>query len=295
MARFLTAHRYRVQFDLSGSVDCIILVDPRVGDAVRFGVEEIQDYKSSHRGVCCLHRVNECDQRKGTHEMDEQLEQANQVADVTVVISQWLLDYHASRWFDKQRHHQVIYNGADPAIFHPIGSSAYIPGKTFRLVTHHWSSNWLKGFNIYQEIDHLIAERQLPDVELWVIGRWPEEIKWRAAKTCGPTQGGALANLLRQCHAYVTASQWEPGGMHHVEGAQCGLPVVYHEDGGGIVESASRYGVSFRDSVKPAILTARERLGPLRAAVLQNAPSGDQMCVDYLRVIQRLICEKEPR
>ena len=103
-----------------------------------------------------------------------------------------------------------------------------------------------------------------------MIGRWPAAIEWRAARTFPPTTGTELADLLRQCHLYVTASRWEPGGMHHVEGAQCGLPVLYHEDGGGIVEAASRYGIGFRDDVAGAIGAARERYPELRRRVLDR-------------------------
>jgi len=93
---------------------------------------------------------------------------------------------------------------------------------------------------------------------------------------------------LRQCHVYLTASRWEPGGMHHVEGAQCGLPVLYHEDGGGIVELASRYGIGYRDDVVDAIEDMRRRYPELRRRVLEQPPSGVAMCNAYRRVLERL-------
>jgi hypothetical protein len=77
--------------------------------------------------------------------------------------------------------------------------------------------------------------------------------------------------------------------MHHVEGAQCGLPVLYHEDGGGIVETASRYGIGYRDDVQGAIVAARSRYAELRAEVLELAPSGDAMCARYRAALQRLL------
>ena len=172
---------------------------------------------------------------------------------------------------------------------HPRGGDVYSAGKKFRIVTHHWSDNWNKGFAIYEKLDRLIAAGDLPDVEFWVIGRWPKELKWRAAKTFRPTFGAALAKLLRQCHIYITASLWEPCGMHHIEGAQCGLPVLYHENGGGIVEAAKRYGEVFQDdNVKQVVLDARENYEALRANVLQYLPSGEQMCGEYTRIIQQV-------
>lgn len=292
LIRFLASHDFRVSFDLNSAVDLIILVDPRLGGLVKFGPEEIKTYKEVYPRTLCLHRINECDKRKNTREMDTLLQEANQVADFTVFISEWLLKYHAERWFDKKKPHCVIYNGADPAIFHPMRSDVYSSDKPLRLVTHHWSDNWNKGFEVYQELDRLIADGELAHTEFWVIGRWPKEIHWKKAKKFGPTRGKSLANLLRQCHLYVTASLWEPGGMHHIEGAQCGLPVIYHEDGGGIVEGASRYGIAFRQDVKQAVLDAREHYADLRMKVLQYSPSGTKMCLDYLRIIQKLIAEE---
>jgi glycosyltransferase involved in cell wall biosynthesis len=292
MVRYLTGRGYQVVFDLKHLVDAILLIDPRVGGLVRFGPEDIKACKARWPQVLCLHRINECDARKGTDGMDELLAVANKVADFTVFVSDWLRQYHVARWFDDSRPHAVITNGADPAIFHPIGADRFSAGQPFRLVTHHWSDNWMKGFDAYREVDDLVAGGTLPETELWVIGRWPKDIRWKAAWTHGPVQGPELGVLLRRCHAYLTASRWEPGPMHPIEGAQCGLPVVYHEDGGGTVELAEHYGVSFRDDVRSAILEARARYEELRSSVLWHAPCGDQMCVDYGRVLSRLLAER---
>jgi glycosyltransferase involved in cell wall biosynthesis len=289
VARHLRESGYDVRFQLSGTPDCLVLVDPRVGGNVGFGAGEIAASRERYPAVRCLHRINECDLRKGTNEIDALLASANRVADHTVFISDWLRDYHSERWFDRSRPHSVIHNGADPQIFHPVGSAELPPGGPMRLVTHHWSDNPLKGFDVYQEVDRLIAAGELPNVEQWVIGRWPEACEWRATRTFPPTTGRELADLLRSCHVYLTASRWEPGGMHHVEGAQCGLPVLFHQDGGGIVELASRYGIGYRDDIGSAIGEMRERYGELRQRVLEQAPSGEMMCAGYRELISSLL------
>jgi len=282
--RDLREHGYETRFDLRGRPDLVYLVDPRVGGNVRFGAEKI-----SRAQAPCVHRINECDLRKGTNEIDALLAAANPVADHTVFISSWLRDYHADRWFDTSRPHSVILNGADPRVFNTHGSAELLAGETVRIVTHHWSDNPMKGFDVYQEVDRLIAAGELDGIELWVVGRWPKAIEWQTASTFPPATGPELAGLLRQCHVYLTASRWEPGGMHHVEGAQCGLPVLYHEDGGGIPEAASRYGIGFRDDVAGAIGEARERYPELRQRVLADAPSGAAMTAAYRELIADLI------
>jgi glycosyltransferase involved in cell wall biosynthesis len=288
MVGHLREHSYEVRFDLRRGAGCVVLVDPRVDGNVAFGADEIERHRFRHPAARCLHRINECDLRKGTNEIDALLAEANRVADHTVFISAWLRDYHAERWFDRSRPHTVIHNGADPAVFNPAGAAELDRHGTMRLVTHHWSDNPQKGFDVYQEVDRLLAAGKLPRVELWVIGRWPQDSDWRAARTFPPVTGPELADLLRQCHVYLTASRWEPGGMHHVEGAQCGLPVLYHEDGGGIVETASRYGIGYRDDVAGAIGEMRKRYAELRRRVLERPPSGTAMCTAYERVLESL-------
>jgi hypothetical protein len=78
--------------------------------------------------------------------------------------------------------------------------------------------------------------------------------------------------------------------MHHVEGAQCGLPLLYHEDGGGIVEAGERYGLGFRDdNMISAIDTLREDYDKYRNQVLNKSPCGDRMVMEYTTRIQSLI------
>ena len=284
---------YQVRFDLKKEVDVIFIIDPR--DDLQhkaFGIPEIRSYKESHREVKILHRINECDQRKGTDFMDDLLKNANSLADYTVFISNWLCDYFVERWFDPNQPHKVIYNGADSGIFHPVDSVGYEPGQKMRIVTHHWSDNPMKGFPVYEKLDNLIADGDLEGFEFWVIGRWPKDLQWRSAKTFSPTNGGRLASLLRKCHLYITASLWEPCGMHHVEGAQCGLPLIYHANGGGIVEAGEKYGMEYRDNLKDVLLEAREKYFLLRQKVLQNMPNGDLMSFEYFRIVQQLLVEK---
>jgi glycosyltransferase involved in cell wall biosynthesis len=283
---------WRVVFDLRHEPDVVLVIDPRRDHpAKRFGLVELEQFRAAHPQVPILHRINECDQRKGTSDIDDLLRRTNALADHTVFISAWLRDYFIERWFDAGLSHSVIYNGADPRVYHPIGNHLPGPGETVRIVTHHWSDNWLKGYDVYQKLDELIASGDLPNVAFRVIGRWPKEIRWKATETFGPMTGPPLAEKLRECHLYLTASRWEPCGMHHVEGAQCGLPLVYHEAGGGIVEAGERYGVGFRDDVAEAIRKAISRLGDLRHQLLENMPSGERMVLDFADTIQRLAVE----
>lgn len=289
LSAHLGRNGYEVTFRLDERADVALIIDGRP-ELTTFGPDDVADLKRRRPSLVCVHRVNECDARKAGAGMDALLARVNAVADDTVFVSTWLRDYHASRWFDGGRPHSVILSGADPSIFHPLGARA--PHGVFRVATHHWSDHRMKGFAVYAELDRLIASGQLPGFELWVIGRWPSEIRWSVARLVPPLTGHALADELRQCHGYVTASLWEPGSMHVVEAAQCGLPIAYHENGGGTVEVAQRFGVAFGDDVGVAMRALRSEHAGLRARVLADAPDGDLMCVEYRRLFERLLARR---
>lgn len=288
LTRYLRASGYKVQFELTSSVDCAIMTHTGLSKDVSFGFAEVRRIKAT-RPLPCIHRINDNDIRKGTDAMDVHLQRSDEVSDHTVYVSEWLRDHHASKWFDLGKPHSVISPGADPAVFHPIGNQPHQEAAPFRLVTHHWSDNMAKGFDIYAEIDALIASGRIPKVELWIIGRWPETIQWRSARTLPPSSGPALAALLRQCHGYISASRFEPGAMHVVEGLQCGLPLLYHPDTGGTVEMGRRYGRALSSDLAGSIQDYLAAYPGLRRQLLQEPPSGDLMCLSYRRLVQRLL------
>ena len=289
LTTFLRRSGYRVVHNLRPGVDLVMGTHLGLSGQLAFSWEEVARAKAADPGLRVIQRINDNDIRKGTREMSIALAAANKTADHTVFVSSWLRNHHADQWFDRSRPHSVIEPGADPSIFHPIGNRAWQPGQPFRFVTHHWSDNMAKGFDVYGAMDEVIADGRAGEFELWIIGRRPENMKWRAAKTFPATGGRELADLLRQCHAYVSASRFEPGAMHPVEGIQCGLPLLYHPDTGGTVALGERFGVPLGDDVARSMEIMREESGRLRPQVLDSPPSGDFMCLQYRRLIQREI------
>ncbi len=291
VSAFLRFAGYNVRYDLRRPVNVIVQTHTGLSDGISFNASDVHAFRKHFPSVPCIHRINDNDIRKGTREMDAFLAESSKEADHTVFVSDWLRDYHSSRWFDSNRPHSVIEPGADPSVFHPFGDSPPPGLSPTRIVTHHWSDHWSKGFDIYAEIDEAIAAGQLPGFELWIIGRWPTDLVWKTARTHPPASGAALASLLRQCHLYVSASRHEPGAMHPVEGLQCGLPLIYHKDSGGTVMLGQRYGVQYAGDIVATLLEAKSRYPELRRHILSSPPSGDLMCLEYRRLIQRVIVE----
>ncbi|MEI6070432.1 MAG: hypothetical protein WCS31_01455 [Verrucomicrobiae bacterium] len=291
VVRCFEYHHWKVRFDLRQVPDIVLMTHTGLSLHTTFGADDVARMKEKAPGVPCLHRINDNDIRKETSEMDAALACANRVADHTVFVSSWLRDHHAAKWFDPARRHSVIVPGADPRFFHPVGGRKRKPGEPCRLVTHHWSDNWNKGFDVYRDIDALAAGPLKGTVDLRVIGRWPKEIVWQSARTFAPTSGGRLAGLLRDCDAYVSASRFEPGAMHVAEGLQCGLPLLYHKDSGGTVGQGLLYGMEIGDDLEATLREFAGRLPGLRKRLLASPPSGAAMANSYLQLAQSLIVD----
>ncbi|GAI25253.1 unnamed protein product, partial [marine sediment metagenome] len=192
-----------------------------------------------------VHRINECDERKGTKNVNNYLKRANKIADHTIFISSFLKGLFIDEGILDTENYSVIRNGADKNIFNMNGRSKWDGKSPVKLVTHHWGGNYYKGFDVYRIIDELIVEKTSDlDVEFNYIGNLPGDFAFKNSKVFAPIASESLAGKIKENHIYVTASINEPAGMHHVEGAMCGLPLLYRNSGG-IPEYAKGFGVVF--------------------------------------------------
>ena len=80
--------------------------------------------------------------------------------------------------------------------------------------------------------------------EFTYIGNLPRNFKFHNTRHLLPTSGQNLANELKKSNLYLTGSLNEPSGNHHIEAAQCGLPILYI-DSGGIPEYCDGFGLKF--------------------------------------------------
>lgn len=251
----LKASGHEVVHELSGSIDIILMVETRLrSQNVTFDAGGILRYLLSHPDTIVIHRINECDERKGEKFITHKLLRANYAADLTVFVGSWLKDLAA--WQDKtSENSHVILNGADEVVFHSRGFKPWDGNGPIRLVTHHWGFHRYKGFDVYEQIDALLDNNDfVTRFSMHYIGRVPENYKFRNIKLIPPENGEALGDLLRSYHAYVTGSICEPGGNHQNEGARCGLPIIYRKSGC-MPEYCGPYGIGYDgpEDVKKAL------------------------------------------
>jgi len=221
-------------------IDVIFLIDPRPGD-IGYSVNHVVAYKNQvNPKVKVLHRVNECDARKNTDFIDNILVETSKFTDKTVFISNWLKEYFIKKSFKNAINSNVIYNGCNLKHFFPRKSKKTT--QKIKIVTHHWSDNWLKGFDLYKHIDENIVNS---NYEFTYVGRYTKDYQPVNTRIVSPLWGPNLGSELRKHDIYVTASRFEPCGMHHIEGAASGLPVIYHRNCGGINEMCNLHGEEF--------------------------------------------------
>lgn len=251
LSQHLKNKGWDVVYDLDcKDIDLILLIEPRKNLFIsKYNQLEIAKYVANKPDTMVVHRINECDERKNTRNVNKYLSRANKVADYTIFISKFLEDLLVNnKYFKDIGDHTYIRNGADRKIFNMQGRQKWEAQYPLKIVTHHWGGNWYKGFDVYEFLDRLIPFGiEGYKIEFTYIGNIPTGFKFLNAKLISPLSGIELANEIKKHHVYLTASQNEPAGMHHIEGAMCGLPLIYRNSGG-IPEYAEGFGVMFNST-----------------------------------------------
>jgi hypothetical protein len=272
-------------------IDLILMMDPRRRHpAVTFTPGEILRYLFFYNpNALVVHRINECDERKNTRNINQLLRTANYCADHTVFVASWLrnLDLWQNKPYSRS---SVIMNGSDTNTFNSNGWQKWSGNEPFRLVTHHWGGNWMKGFDIYQRIDKMMAEPAWRGrIEFTYIGNLPSSFMFRNARHVQPLDDADLATELKSHHAYVTASICEPGGNHQNEGALCGLPLLYRRSGC-LPEYCNGFGISFDEmdfvSQLSDLIASYSQLVP---AMYAYPHTSQRTCKSYLDLFDSLM------
>jgi hypothetical protein len=289
--QYLEKRGIQVCFDLKDpAIDLILLTEPRTQLRVSaFGSHEILRYLLlKNPNALVVHRVNECDERKVTHNINPFVLSANRTADYTVFVSNWLKNLYVQLQFN--RSNCVILNGANTETFHEKGYQPWDGKGTLKLVTHHWGGNWLKGFDIYQQLDQLMKTLKYKDlIGFTYIGQLPKGFRFSHATYKPPLFGEMLADSLRQNHVYLTASRNEPGSNHQNEGACCGLPLLYIQSGS-LPEYCEGFGIPFQpdnfEKKLDEMIDTYEEILPRMADFPHTA---HRMCTEYELLFQELL------
>jgi len=214
--------------NLEENIDIIFLMNPRA-DEKNISINEAINYKFKNPNTAIVQRINDCDARKNTNDVDKMLLECSKYLDKTIFVSNWMQDYFLEKeWACKNNH--ILINGVSEF----ENFSHKIENNKINIVTHHWSNNYLKGFDIYDKLDRWVSENN--DFTFTYIGRHRNSFK--NTKLIEPIHGIELIRELSKYDVYVSASRHDPGPNHILESLNCNIPTYVHSDGGGAVEFA---------------------------------------------------------
>ena len=296
LTNYLRESGHEVVFNLEdGDIDIILLMDPRKSsESSSFTHKDITKYlKNTKKDTLVVHRINECDQRKGTSGLNKKyIKVSNKVSDFTIFVSDWLLDIYEKEGF-VHNNYKVIKAGADKKIFNDKNGSVFQGFEKLKIVTHHWSNNWNKGFDVYEHLDTLLGNTEWNSMfEFLYIGNLPRNFSFKNTEVIAPLSGKELADELKSNHIYLTASINEPSGNHHIEGAQCGLPLLYIESGG-IPEYCNGYGLPFNyTNFEETLLSIKTSYFDLKKQIKNYPFNSDNMCQEFLNLFEHIISNK---
>jgi len=207
--------------------DYILLFDPRHLDFSGnwLSLDVLKEIKARGIKSKIIHRINDIGYPKNRppEYVDAVIEMAN-LSDKVIYVSDFVRDYYGDRI---KTEYEVIPNGVDERIF---TFKEYSFDK-LRFVTHHWSSDPMKGKVLYDFIDEMLSDLE-GEAEFTYIGNPPKGSNFRRTNVIKPLYGEELANEIKKHNIYVSGSQHEPCGMHKLEGVACGLPIMYNVDSG---------------------------------------------------------------
>lgn len=247
ISSYLLENGHKVVFDLQDKdIDIILLTNPLYdSEHSTFTHLDISEYQLRVNNLAIsIQRINECDERKQTNYVNNAIMKSNKTIDHTVFVSNWLRDLYENIGL-KTNNSSVILGGSDQKIFNGENKIKWNGSEKIKLVTHHWSDHFMKGFKTYKLIDEMLDNKEWSNrLSFTYIGNYPKELEFRNTTLIPPLEGNSLAKELKSQHIYITGSLNEPSGNHHVEASLCRLPVLYIKSGG-VTEYCKDYGVEF--------------------------------------------------
>ena len=282
LVEHLQTSGHTVVYQLQEGIDVLFCFDPRPNE---FGesINHMYSYRKIFPNAKIIQRVGDV----GTHskpELTDLVRYCLDKSDHFIFPSAWAKGYINFTGDNSS----VIYNCPMKEFYKNRNERKYVP-RVPRVVTHHWSTNPKKGFDLYKKFEEYCKETNM--FEFHYIGQLPNRVSFSGHTP--PISVENLTEVLPRYDIYLTASEEEAGANHVLEGIACGLPVVYRNSGGSIVEYCDSVGEEYADFDEMiwSLATVRDNYSVYKQRCLQYSDTNDMVVEKYLNVIRSVYDE----
>jgi glycosyltransferase involved in cell wall biosynthesis len=143
------------------------------------------------------------------------------LADATVFQSEWSRQQNHHLGLHQKSFETIIPNAPEPTIFNRQSSKSFSTDRKTRLIATSWSSNWKKGFDVYQWLDENLDFNKY---EMLFVGKSP--IRFKNIRNISPLSSKDIAEKLKESDIFIFASPIEACSNSLLEALHCGLPSV---------------------------------------------------------------------
>lgn len=227
-------NNFKITYELGNSINLYLIIDPfKDNKFKKHSLEEIINHRNTqNNNGKIIVRVNDCDITRPnlhpSHSREKAIIKNNSEINYYIFNSQFIKNHYKK--FINVNNSEVVYNGCDTSIFYP---QLYIKPQKFRIVTHHWSDNMNKGYQIYYDLWSYLKKTN--NYEFVFIGKNVPKM-FKEVPITGPYVGLELSNAIRNCQIYITDSIFDSCPNHVIEAISCGLPILFRKHEGGARE-----------------------------------------------------------
>lgn len=225
---------FKIIYELQNSINLYLIIDPfKDNKFKKYSLEEVINHRNTNNkfGKIVI-RVNDCDITRPNlppgRSREKEIVKNKDEINYYIFNSEFIKNHYKN--LVNVENSVIIYNGCDTSVFYP---QPFIKSKKFRIVTHHWSDNMNKGYQMYYDLWSYL--KRTHNYEFVFIGKNVPEM-FREVPITGPLVGLELSNAIRDCHIYITDSIFDSCPNHVIEAISCGLPILYRKHEGGAKE-----------------------------------------------------------
>jgi len=201
---------------------------PENADAIIFNshhqINEIISLKFSYPDIIFVHRIDgPMKSYNNVNDMrDKIVYRANNIlADATIFQSKWSKESNHRNGLPYSKFETTINNAPDKLIFNKTNRIHSLNKPKIRIIANSWSTNWNKGFSVYQWLDNNLDYSKY---EFVFIGNSP--VTFKNIQHIKPLNSIEMAAELKKSDIFLFASRIEACSNSLLEALHCGLPVV---------------------------------------------------------------------